>query len=207
MPAVLLQLGRLSWQRHDTSSMRSRVNEASWWMRRASRVSPTICIFTFTTSRRVCNSQGRPLGSASGPTRRITVSNWLLCLSAAVTTWRLAVLSRLVIYSCSVRSSTKFRGLFCGVLWWPCLPVCYLSVREHNSVTIRPIFTMLCMLPMSVVRSSPGGVSNTGRRKSMRSAHLRLAIKICVYYLQIFKYNRYCCSKLTMRVMIKCRFV
>ena len=136
MLAVLLQLGRLSWQRRDTSSMRSRVNEASWWMRRASRVSPTICIFTFTTSRRVCNSQGRPLGSASGPTRRITVSNWLLSLSAAVTTWRLAVLSGLVIYSCSVRSSTKFRGLFCGLLWWPCLPVCYLSVREHNSGTV-----------------------------------------------------------------------
>jgi len=51
-------------------------------------------------------------------------------------------------------------GSGCEVLWWVCLYVCLsvcLSVREHMSGTTCTIFTkFLCMLPMTVARSSSG---------------------------------------------------
>ena len=76
------------------------------------------------------------------------------------------------------------RGGGCEVLWWVCLCVCLsvcLSVRENISGTTCAIFTkFLCMLPMSVARSSSatlmigriaywqeGGDGNTQRRRSV----------------------------------------
>jgi len=56
------------------------------------------------------------------------------------------------------------RGSSCEVLWWVCLSVCLSAcrsvcrtVRQDISGITRAIFTkFLCMLPMSVTRSSSG---------------------------------------------------
>ena len=55
-------------------------------------------------------------------------------------------------------TSTPGRSIVMTV--YVCLSLCvWVSVREHISETTCPIFTILCMLPMAVARSSSGGVA------------------------------------------------
>jgi len=57
-----------------------------------------------------------------------------------------------------------------GVWWWPCLSVC-----DHIFGTASPIFTkFLCTLPMTVARSSSGGVA-------MRYTFPVLCMTPCLY--------------------------
>jgi len=96
--------------------------------------------------------------------------------------------------SCSnLRYYTYFACMSgCEVLWWVCLSVC-LSVREDISATTRAIFAkFLCMLPMSVARSSSSTLT-IGHiaycREGGRECTARAKCTTTAFFISVFNFS------------------